>query len=69
PIGHSRIFEGDYDGGGYLIRKGTIADDGVAQGIFGLVTGSIHNLGVENSSIVLGYSDARCGTIAGLVNQ
>ena len=65
PIGHSRIFEGDYDGGGYLIRKGTIADDGVAQGIFGLVTGSIHNLGVENVSLSTSKTDVRCGAIAG----
>ncbi len=71
PIGNSlfHVFEGDYDGGGFLIRDVAINtfNDVNPLGIFGRVTGSIHNLGVENSSIVLGYSDARCGTIAGML--
>lgn len=71
PIGNSlfHVFEGDYDGGGFLIRDVAINtfNDVNPLGIFGRVTGSIHNLGVENSSIVLGNSDARCGTIAGML--
>lgn len=71
PIGNSlfHVFEGDYDGGGFLIRDIAINtfNDVNPLGIFGRVTGSIHNLGVENSSIVLGNNDARCGTIAGML--
>lgn len=73
PIGNSlfHVFEGDYDGGGFLIRDVAIniafVNDVNPLGIFGRVTGSIHNLGVENSSISLSNNDARCGTIAGML--
>ena len=71
PIGHACAFEGDYDGGGYLIRDGEIASkvdnkDLSAAGIFGKVIGSVHNLGVEN--LTLKKPDnayVRCGIIAG----
>ena len=67
PIGHTYIFEGDYDGGGNRFRSGTIANTGTAIGIFGKVSGCIHHLGVENITISNGKSDARCGAIAGLL--
>ncbi|MBO6216516.1 MAG: hypothetical protein J6N73_02560, partial [Prevotella sp.] len=73
PIGNSlfHVFEGDYDGGGFLIRDVAIniafVNDVNPLGIFGRVTGSIHNLGVENSYISLSNNDARCGTIAGML--
>ena len=74
PIGHTRSFQGDYDGGGYRIRNGQIDAGGKdlsAIGIFGKVAGAVHNLGVED--VTLGwpaYQDARCGLVAGrLVNE
>ena len=65
PIGHTYIFEGDYDGGGNRIRSGEIDNIGDAVGIFGKVSGCIHHLGVENITINNNNSNARCGTIAG----
>lgn len=68
PIGHTRPFEGDYDGGGKLIRKVTIdKPDYDAVGIFGKVLGSIHNLGAEDVTINSSRENARCGAIAGLL--
>ena len=67
PIGHTHIFEGDYDGGGNRFRSGTIANTGTAIGIFGKVSGCIHHLGVENITISNGKSDTHCGAIAGLL--
>ena len=71
PIGHACVFEGDYDGGGYLIRDGEIASrvdnkELTAVGVFGKVMGAIHNLGVEALTISKPDNDyARCGAIAG----
>ena len=70
PIGQTRFFEGDYDGGGYLIRKATIdTNNADVVGIFGKVTGSIHNLGVEESTFKTTKDDSRGGAIAGLLLQ
>jgi len=71
PIGNSlfHVFEGDYDGGGFLIRD-AVADSNSnssdTYGIFGRVVGSIHNLGVENARFIAA-GNARCGTIAGML--
>ena len=71
PIGHACVFEGDYDGGSYLIRDGEIASKVDNKelsnvGIFGKVMGSIHNLGVEALIIRKPDNDyVRCGAIAG----
>lgn len=65
PIGHTNIFEGDYDGGGNRFRSGTIANTGNYIGIFGKVSGSIHHLGVENIKIENDKAEARCGAIVG----
>ncbi len=72
PIGHTYIFEGDYDGGGKVIYDGEITDKYSAAGIFGKVAGSIHNLGVKNIRLIYTgnqwYSDLNCyGAIAGLL--
>lgn len=67
PIGHTYMFEGDYDGGGYRIRSGEISNVGSYIGIFGQVSGSIHNLGVENIRIDTNDEKLRCGAIAGLL--
>lgn len=49
PIGLKRVFEGDYDGDGNRIINATISNSYPnLVGIFGNVSGSIHNLGVEN---------------------
>ncbi len=70
PIGKTLFFEGDYDGGGYLIRKATIdTNNADVVGIFGKVTGSIHNLGVEESTFKTTKDDSRGGAIAGLLLQ
>ena len=68
-IGHTRTFEGDYDGGGYLIRKATVANIGTGIGIFGRVMGTIHNLGVEEVTINSSETNDRCGAIAGMLVQ
>ena len=67
PIGHTYMFEGDYDGGGNIIRSGQINNVGSYIGIFGQVSGSIHNLGVEKITIETNDDKLRCGAIAGLL--
>ena len=72
PIGHTYIFEGDYDGGGKVIYDGEISENYNPAGIFGKVAGSIHNLGVKNIKLVYTanqwLSDNKCyGVIAGLL--
>ena len=67
PIGHTNKFEGDYDGGGNMIRSGQIKNVGSYLGIFGQVSGSIHNLGVEKITIETNDQSSRCGAIAGLL--
>lgn len=67
PIGHTYMFEGDYDGGGNMIRSGQIDNVGSYIGIFGQVSGSIHNLGVENITISTNSETLRCGAIAGML--
>ncbi len=75
PIGHTRFFEGDYDGGGNLISRATIAvasphpaeNDGSAVGLFGRVTGCIHHLGAEEITVSNSYDGVRGGVIAGVL--
>ena len=72
PIGYNYSFEGDYDGNGHIIRKGEIANqvgnlDINAIGVFGMVLGSIYNLGVEDLKTSTGNNNARCGAIAGVL--
>jgi len=68
PIGHQRVFEGDYDGGGYRIIKATNTScDYDAFGIFGKVSGTIHNLGVENCNFQTTRANSRGGAIAGML--
>ena len=72
PIGHTYIFEGDYDGGGKVIYDGEITDKYDICGIFGKVAGSIHNLGVKDIKLIYGgnqwYTRSnRYGAIAGLL--
>lgn len=64
-IGYKYPFEGDYDGGGNRIHDAQIANVGTAVGIFGKVSGSIHNLGAEKIKIDNSNENARCGAIAG----
>ena len=64
-IGYKYPFEGDYDGGGNRIHNAQIANVGTAVGIFGKVSGSIHNLGAEKIKIDNSNENARCGVIAG----
>ena len=66
PIGHKRVFEGDYNGDGNRIVKATNTSCNYdAIGIFGQVSGSIHNLGVENCNLQTTISNSRGGAIAG----
>ena len=65
PIGYKYPFEGDYDGGGNRIHDAQIANVGTAVGIFGKVSGSIHNLGAEKIKIDNSNENARCGAIVG----
>lgn len=64
-IGYKYPFEGDYDGGGNRIHDAQIGNVGTAVGIFGKVSGSIHNLGAEKIKIDNSNENARCGVIAG----
>ena len=69
PIASSvSSFEGHYDGGGYAIRNGKIETTSFG-GIFGVVTGEVERLGVENltSKNNEKAGHARVGTIAGRV--
>ncbi len=69
PIASSvESFEGHYDGGGYAIRNGKIETTSFG-GIFGVVTGEVERLGVENltSKNNENAGHARVGTIAGRV--
>ena len=67
PIGHTRVFEGDYDGDGNRIINATISNtDPDLVGIFGKVSGSIHNLGVENCNFRANiFKESYGGFIAG----
>ena len=68
PIGHQRVFEGDYDGGGYRIIKATNTSCNYdAFGIFGKVSGSIHHLGAEDCTFKTSRDNSRGGAIAGML--
>ena len=68
PIGHKRVFEGDYDGDGNRIIKATNTSCNYdAIGIFGKVSGSIHNLGVEECNLQTNISNSRGAAIAGML--
>ena len=56
-------FSGHYDGGGYTIRNAKIEVDGMA-GIFGVVSGTVTRLCVENSTFRYMKRDGRVGGIA-----
>ena len=58
-----RRFDGYYDGGGHTIRNGNIEADGVV-GIFGVVTGTVTRLCVENTTIKYRQEGMRAGGIA-----
>ena len=63
PIGSSHAFAGIYDGGGHTIRNGSIAIDGIA-GIFGVVSGTVNRLCVENTTVKFTKDGMRAGGIA-----
>lgn len=68
PIGHKRVFEGDYDGGNNrIIKAENTSCNYDAFGIFGKVSGSIHNLGVENCTFKTFKDNSRGGAIAGML--
>lgn len=68
PIGHKNTFEGNYDGDGHLIRKVQLNNVNCdAIGVFGKVSGTIHNLGVEELTLTSNNTEARCGAIAGML--
>ena len=70
PIGLDYVFEGDYDGGGHVIRNARMNNvNGPSLGIFGRVAGCIHNLGVETVTIFTNDKNARCGALAGILCQ
>ena len=56
-------FGGHYDGGGHTIRNAKIEVDGIA-GIFGVVSGTVTRLCVENSTFRYMKRDGRVGGIA-----
>ena len=66
PVGTSHAFAGIYDGGGHTIRNGNIAIDGIA-GIFGVVSGTVTRLCVENTTVKFTKEGMRAGGIAARV--
>ncbi len=63
-------FKGTFDGQGHIIKNLNIVSNlGYAQtfGIFGTLSGTVKNLGVENFAYSGGYADSRVGAIAGQV--
>ena len=69
PIGYIQVFEGDYDGDGYrIINAKNTATELPYNGIFGKVSGSIHNLGVEGCDLQTSVEErTRGGAIAGIL--
>ena len=69
PIGYIQVFEGDYDGDGYRIINAKNTVTGLPyNGIFGKVSGSIHNLGVEGCYLQTSVDErTRGGAIAGIL--
>lgn len=68
PIGHKRVFEGDYDGdNNRIIKAENTSCNYDAFGIFGKVSGSIHNLGAENCTFKTSRDNSRGGAIAGML--
>ena len=64
PLGsHAHAFSGTYEGGGHTIRNAKIEVDGMA-GIFGVVSGTVTRLCVENSTFRYMKRDGRVGGIA-----
>jgi hypothetical protein len=66
PVGTSHAFAGIYDGGGHTIRNGNIAIDGIA-GIFGVVSGTVNRLCVENTTVKFTKDGMRAGGITARV--
>ena len=66
PVGTSHAFAGIYDGGGHTIRNGMIAIEGIA-GIFGVVSGTVTRLCVENTTVKFTKEGMRAGGIAARV--
>ena len=66
PVGTSHAFAGIYDGGGHTIRNGMIAIEGIA-GIFGVVSGTVNRLCVENTTVKFTKEGMRAGGIAARV--
>ena len=65
-VGNYYHFRGIYDGGGHTIRNGSIAIDGIA-GIFGVVSGTVTRLCVENTTVKFTKEGMRAGGIAARV--
>ena len=66
PVGTSHAFAGIYDGGGHTIRNGMIAIEGIA-GIFGVVSGTVTRLCLENTTVKFTKEGMRAGGIAARV--
>ena len=67
PIGGSAVFEGIFDGNGYVIKNLTINDTSSEYvGLFGLNQGTIKNVGIVNANITgQGVTGALAGMNAG----
>lgn len=63
-------FAGSFDGGGHMISNLSIFDTTVSAtfGVFGMVSGTVKNLGVEAADISVGAADCRAGALAGTLN-
>lgn len=66
--GEDKGYQGVFDGGGHVIRnlsvKGSDTDERT-YGVFGTLSGTVKQLGVENFTFTLGNKDCRAGGIAG----
>lgn len=66
-VDFSTAFSGTFDGGGYTISNlnCTAADDSIAAGLFGCMTGTVTNLTMENAVVIGSETNMAIGGVMG----
>lgn len=68
--GSDKGYKGIFDGNCYVIKNLTVTGSNekeLTYGVFGTLSGTVKNLGVENFNFTLGSKDCRAGGIAGQI--
>lgn len=68
--GDDKGYSGTFDGGGHIIKNlspKAVSGTELTYGVFGTLSGTVKNLGVENFSFVLEDTDCRVGAVAGQI--